>query len=207
MTKHVDYFEMVDAIKGGSVCPICYLVDRTVENYIDSFLYEGVNDIGLRKDIKDSNGFCNYHAWKLMAHGDPLAHAIIYSDLIETALAKDISVKPEAKSMCPYCKHEQEAEKRYLSILKDAIADGEFRDLYANSAGLCMNHFYLLLKMLDKRSRDKEFAINVQRKGLESLLKDLKEIMRKSDYRFADEPWENERDAWIKAVYKWVGKR
>ncbi|MDK2992668.1 MAG: hypothetical protein PWP48_1901 [Clostridiales bacterium] len=54
MTKHVDYFEKVDAIKVSSVCPICYLVDRAVENYIDSFLYEGINDVGLRRDIKDS---------------------------------------------------------------------------------------------------------------------------------------------------------
>lgn len=207
MKRHIDYFEMVDALKADVVCPVCYLIDKSVENYIDSFLYEGVNDVGMRKSIKYANGFCNYHAWKLREHGDPLAHAILYSDLIENVLRGNISEKIQPKEKCPLCSNELEAEERYLSTLKDALYDDDFKDLYVNYGGLCMNHFYSLIKLLPVKDERRDIVTSIQRKRLETILMHLKEIIRKSDYRFSSEPWGDEKDAWIRAVYMWAGRR
>jgi len=42
--------------------------------------------------------------------------------------------------------------------------------------------------------------VSVQRVIWERLTDQLSEIIRKSDYRFLDEPWGEEGDAWLRAI-------
>jgi hypothetical protein len=46
-----------------------------------------------------------------------------------------------------------------------------------------------------------------QRQGLLSLLRDLREFLRKVDYRYRDEPKGPEQDAWLRALERFSGRR
>jgi hypothetical protein len=70
------------------------------------------------------------------------------------------------------------------------------------SEGFCLYHLDLALN----NPLDKKVEIMLRRHGLrraEHLLAELKEFMRKSDYRFTKEQMGAEGDSWMRAV-AWV---
>ncbi|MEW6105743.1 MAG: DUF6062 family protein [Bacillota bacterium] len=132
------YYNLRDAMaKPG--CPICRLVSDAVARYLETFLYENVNDPGMRADLRRSNGFCPDHAGLLREHGDPLGHAIIYGDLVDHVLESlegllrgcssgsarllaSGTVASRANDLlpgrrCPACLVAREAEQRYIGVL------------------------------------------------------------------------------------------
>jgi len=229
------YYELKDSLKDDA-CPICALINRNVDNFIDALLYESVNDIKIREDIKNSKGYCNYHAWKLQSFGDPLAHAIIYSDLI-VSLIHEIDVflratkrcenienffglkKENIKMLkrlkdylasdngCPICSMVRDWEKEYiLSFVEYVGRDKGFREKFKAGGFLCVPHMFKLLEYCRDKSTVKEIMV-VQLDKYKKLLNLLNEIKRKSDYRFVNEPKsDEEKVAWIRAVEKWVGE-
>jgi hypothetical protein len=84
MEKHQTYFNLLEAFKER--CPICFIVRKTIHKAMDDFLYESVNDSGVRDKIRISSGFCNRHSWQLQKLGDGFGQAIIYNDLMGTVL-------------------------------------------------------------------------------------------------------------------------
>ncbi len=138
ITRHMTYYNLRDAMaKPG--CPICRLVSDAVARYLETFLYENVNDPGMRADLRRSNGFCPDHAGQLRDHGDALGHAIIYGDLIDRVLESlegllracgsgtprlpaTGTVASRADDLfpgrrCPACLVAREAEQRYIGVL------------------------------------------------------------------------------------------
>jgi hypothetical protein len=67
-------------------CPICRLKARDGERYLDSLLDESVNDSDVRRDLRESRGFCHRHAWQLVRPGAPLGIAIIHRDIVQALL-------------------------------------------------------------------------------------------------------------------------
>jgi hypothetical protein len=87
MGKHTTYFELRDALaKDG--CPVCRRAKETVASFLDSLIYEKVNDGGLREEIREARGFCNLHASQLRDHGGALGIAIIHRDVLETVMRR-----------------------------------------------------------------------------------------------------------------------
>ncbi|MDI3312595.1 MAG: DUF6062 family protein [Thermoanaerobacterium sp.] len=229
------YYELKDSLKDDA-CPICVLINKNVDNFIDALLYESVNDIKIREDIKNSKGYCNYHAWKLQSFGDPLAHAIIYSDLIVPLIHEiDVFLRAakcyeniqnffrmkkesnrrlrrlkgylDSENGCPICTMVRDWGKQYiLSFVEYVGRDKDFREKFKIGGFLCVPHMFKLLDYCGDTSIVREI-MSVQLDKFKMLLNLLNEIKRKSDYRFVDEPKSNEeRIAWIKAVEKCVGE-
>ena len=67
--KHTTYFNLLDALKEDG-CPICAIIKKAIHKSMDDFLYEQVNDPAIRKQIKESFGFCNRHAWQFQKLGN-----------------------------------------------------------------------------------------------------------------------------------------
>lgn len=194
--KHTTYFNLLDALKEG--CPICFLVKRSVHKFMDDFLYEGINDPGVRQEIKASSGFCNRHAWQLQKSGDGFGQAIVYSELMNVVL------KRPAKT-CIFCVQEKEAEGRYLSVFLESFDDTDFGYRYKSSFGLCLPHLAVALK----KCRDagaKKALVDIETKKVSALTIELKEFMRKHDHRFSHEKIGKEGDSWIRAIEKFIGK-
>ena len=88
MTKpktYVPYYDdIVEAMAAGG-CAFCALQLVAAEKYIDSLLWESVNDPRIRREVSAARGFCRNHAWLLVRPGGALSSAIIYQDVVRTA--------------------------------------------------------------------------------------------------------------------------
>jgi hypothetical protein len=219
-TKHTTYFNLLDALKEQG-CSVCFIIRKNAQKYMDDFLYESVNDPGLRKEIKESAGFCSRHAWQIQKFGDGFGLGIIYECLMQLvleklraidgsaasikAILKQLDKDEKAKNSCIFCKEEKDVEGRYIAIFLENFDDPEIKFAYKNSSGLCLFHLNLAVK----KCKNKEFAaemINIEAAKFGSLIAEVKEFHRKHDYRFSKEKIGKEGDSWIRAIEKMIGK-
>jgi len=218
--------DLIEAFRKNGCC-ICYLIRKRVHKYMGDFLYEQVNDVGIREQLRKSLGFCNIHAWQLQKLGDGFGESIIYQDLFETIINKlnniyesnnmlKTFIKELSKNknldnfrdkndICLICKQEKEWEEMYALSFIEYFHEPIFKKSFQNSFGLCIPH---LLEVLKKCKDVKLFKgiIRIELGIMDNLLKELKEFHRKHDYRFSKEGFGKEGNSWIKAIEKIVGK-
>jgi hypothetical protein len=187
---------------------------------MDDFLYESVNDSGVRDKIRISSGFCNRHSWQLQKLGDGFGQAIIYNDLMGTVLkqfqennatpsikglTKKLNASQQSRVLCMFCKQEKEVTGRYISMLWESFDETEFILEYKKSFGLCLAHVSSALNE-SKNIKLSQELIDIETVKLTNLAKELKEFMRKHDYRFSKEGFNEEKDSWIRAIEKLIGE-
>ena len=200
---------MEDALEQG-ICALCHVTLGAEHGFLDMFLYERVNDLGAREQLRMGRGFCQYHTYRLIEVGGYGAHAkiaIIYKDLID--------------SMSGRCRPSMRAEarlRRWLSTARCAApsprasADSSsYCPLSFNARigridigdppGLCMPHFYRVLSA--SRAATRAFLKAEQLRRLEGLSWDVGEFIRKSVVK--NEPFWPQRDSWIRVVRTYAG--
>ncbi len=206
MMKDTVWYELFDRMNDYD-CPVCKLIETRLESLMQSIMYEGVNDSEFRKNVMQAEGFCNTHAYQLMAMGDPLGHAIIYIDLMEEGIKRisnnkqlPNSLKVKRKTQCPFCISVKKGEQIYVDHFADCISDDDFFEKYSQHGILCLNHYAAVYdKIINTNLKEmfREKTLFVYSK----LTNDLKEIKRKNDYRYTSESWTSElKTAWQKAV-------
>ena len=89
MTDNIDavafYHEIRDAFTQAG-CPFCRLLTRAAGQYIDSLLWEMVNDPDIRQALNQARGYCHQHSWMLMRGGAALGITILMQDIMNTLL-------------------------------------------------------------------------------------------------------------------------
>ncbi|MGC8813932.1 DUF6062 family protein [Dictyoglomus sp.] len=123
-------------------CPLCYLVQKALRSYMENFLYENVNDVLLRKSIREKGGFCENHHLQLLTFRDFLGISIIYEDIIKNFIIPSLKNKeiPETKS-CIFCEKEEEYEKLYIQSLSEVLKNQETFNLWKEIAyDFCQPH-------------------------------------------------------------------
>lgn len=85
MTKPAGYHDMREALTQPG-CPLCRLLARNADSYIDGVLWELVNDADIRHDLNRARGYCREHAWLLVRYGASLGAAILMQGVLETVL-------------------------------------------------------------------------------------------------------------------------
>jgi hypothetical protein len=123
------------------------------------------------------------------------------------AATAELVAQLEPQSACPACADAETMETIYLNALVEHLLgeDGLLATLQA-SDGLCLPHFRQGLT----RVRDEaafEALVDAQRAIWERLAGHLSEIIRKSDYRFKDEPHGEERGGVVRAIAALSGPR
>ena len=169
--------------------------------------------------------------------GDALGIAIIYHDVLTNILRKfpqaeaasqnqgwlssllgqmprqfSDQVKEIANAMtpnqpCPACEKRDQATELYLSELLKGLKNEQLLSALNSSEGICLPH---LRQAFKEHAQDGEaisalFAIS--QKKLAALDKELSEIIRKSDYRFRDEGFGEEGNAWRRVIRVSVGEK
>jgi len=212
MTKHPEkftsYYNLLDCFREKG-CPLCSWIDKAIYRYLDSLLYEHVNDPEVRSDLRRSLGFCPAHAACFIKVGDALGVGLIYQDLLHTLMA-DFPTRKEtlikAESPCPACRLVQDVEKRAAYLFHSYFRDRDFQAALQTAAPLCLSHCARILEQLRDKSYQKQF-LEIQQTKMEKLYRELSEFIRKHDYRFQEEGLSpEEADSWKRAVMLFVGQ-
>ncbi len=194
--------EILDALARG--CPICHLVTRRTARWIDTLLYERVNDLGTREQLRRSLGFCNRHAWLVRSAGDVLGQTIIYEDLMKMVrILLEAGRQPVSGKDCALCAEEAEAERQGVEEFVAHFRDEALQVRYQESPGLCLPHFALVLEQTSDAVLRADLLRAEQGKVAE-LVQDLGELKQRQDWRSNQEPG-RERDAWDRAIAKLCG--
>ena len=111
--------------RGG--CPLCTHMARSAATYMNSFLYEGVTDVGFRGELDRARGFCRRHTREVLAanrrqSGGTLGSAILFEAILrirgaelEDALATRGNARRKRlaeaarRAACPVCDVEAKA--------------------------------------------------------------------------------------------------
>jgi hypothetical protein len=217
------YFDLRRALADPG-CPVCSGASRSAWRYMDGVLWEGVTDPGIRTQLRVSRGFCREHAMLLLKvaakeHGQA-GVAVIYEDLLGQ-IERDLRTAWSARrrwrrhrprelarppAACPACRSASQRADTYLILLGEAEAGSDLgATARSGEARLCLPH---LLRGI-QTARSDAAALRLQDiflTGTRGLQRDLREFIRKHDYRFAHEPMSTaEGSAWARVVQVVVG--
>lgn len=206
MEKDIVYHALKDSMTEGA-CPICAQTSHNIRGAMRSVLYESMTDVEIRDTIKNARGFCRHHSNLFLEEGDALNHAIVYGDALRSALQDvvngDYSYYENRKS-CYFCDMAKEMEDAYIKACWDAFHEEEFFSAYEEGGLLCMTHLHAMESASEKEKNGEEFYLKLAQTTIDkyqTMIRQLDEIIRKSDYRNLSEEWtEGEKTAWKRAV-------
>jgi hypothetical protein len=204
LEKHTSYYNLLGQLKDFA-CPVCAQAKKSLRNFLDSYLYEGVNDNTNWLRLSAAGGWCARHARQMEGFSDGLAVALFYRQEIRKRAAalggKKVGsawfVKKAPAPACPACLYQAEIEAVQLQLLSQALDEPEFAAAFDPHPGLCLPHSEGLLARL-KGEAGQRYKAQAAAK-LEALCLELDEIVRKSDYR-SQEKMGAEGDAWKRAL-------
>ena len=217
MQKTSDYQRLLYACTQAG-CSLCRLAQENTHRYLDAWKYDLFTDVGVREELRRTQGFCHDHTWQLVRMGANLQLAQAYRDILSDAaeqlqaagteasqsggLLRRIFETKRERPPCPACRQYEQAEIRLVNMLRKALLDPTFYQQFAASQGLCLDHFRLAceLKMSDTPGEWLPLLRQAQLAGLQRLDAQLGELIRKHDYRFKDEAHGPEMVSWKKAA-------
>lgn len=223
--------ELIDALKHPG-CVLCQLAQHKSQRYIETLLDTAVIDVEQRDDWRHAKGFCAWHAHMALSLPQSSSSlAILYEDLLRHEMAQVVPlIRSELMSrwrfgrsrralrqriqhwlrawrqprVCPVCRLWQEQEQLCLSVLLDHWLDPELAQAFGQSDGLCVPHTARLIAQGSHHAR-LPAILAAQQEHMQALHDDLREFIRKQDYRFAHEPFGREANAWQRVVALIVG--
>lgn len=221
--------DILKTVETSQVCPICKLTLNAVEKYLDSYLYENVNDPCIRSDLRQARGFCADHAWRMLhTLTGTLGIAITYQDMVAT-LRRALEIEqgrarsafrsrfwlPRKMAINAHrilgefvdrlqgkaqCPACRHAEEIEDMYIFFALQLLDDDDVASRVAGrLCIRHFYLAVKQT-RNQHHLDILISSQLAQLQHLETELAEFIRKNDYRFTHEGFGSEGDSWRRAT-------
>jgi hypothetical protein len=120
---------------------------------------------------------------------------------------KEITNAITPKEPCPVCQKRDQAAELYLSELIKGLKNEQMLAALRDSDGLCLPHLLQAFKEQTQDGKAVSALFAISQKKLTELDKELAEIIRKSDYRFSDEGFGEEGDAWRRVIQVSVGEK
>jgi len=198
------------------------LVERAERKAIDHFLYDQVNDIPRRDALRASRGLCLPHTAMLAEGRSALGVAILSRDILRAMTAEleasgdgkagllmnllggasgsgaQLASRIEPQAGCPMCAERPRLETPLIAGLLHNLRDTEFAAAFDASGGLCRVHLANTLRAANAvAARDLAARQAAIWRRMEA---SLDEFIRKHDYRFQGEAFEDERDVWRRAL-------
>ena len=196
-------------------CPFCRLREKLCGDEVDRVLGASMMEPDTRQET-NAHGFCASHMTQLMAAGKRLPLALILeshlAQLSETM--KKPGVLPGAAGADTAKKWAAVAEDCYICsrvnfhfqhMLETAAllweSDTAFHEKCLSQPYFCLPHFAQFLQAAKERMKGKDFGAfykqiyEKEAAFLEKLGGDVSWFVKKFDYRYADEPWNDAKDA------------
>jgi hypothetical protein len=209
MEKHTAYYNLIEQLELPG-CPVCEQVSQSMRAFLDSYLYESVNDRDGWNRLVASDGYCARHCSMMEDFSDGLAVSLFYGHLYKESL-KQLGKKEKEglfsfkkdREPCPACVYEADIEAGQIRLFIKAMGEAEFLKAYESSNGLCLLH-----------TRQACLASGAPLKALKTmaakklgpLIAEMDEYVRKSDHRNS-EKMGPEGDGWRRALKRFHGIR
>jgi hypothetical protein len=85
MSRSWSFYDLREAFTHAD-CVICHLSAEATDQFLESLLWESVNDPEVRDRIRRARGFCSDHSWRLARHRESLGATIIMNDVLRDTL-------------------------------------------------------------------------------------------------------------------------
>lgn len=113
----------------------------------------------------------------------------------------------EPQRPCPVCLVQRDRERELARTLLAYLDEpGPLAQAYQQSDGLCLSHFQETLSQASSPEKARAL-VRLQQVIWEGLHGELAEFIRKSDARFRDEGFGDEKDSWRRALEIFCGSR
>jgi len=188
----------------ASGCPVCRLTQEAGQNFLIHVLREGKAHAEVYEVVRAAGGFCEEHTRFLCRMsakrlGDRRSVARLYGWLLD-----DLAAGLTPRGPCPACDAAREYERASLLGLRDLlhplIGDADLQRAFESGEGLCLDHFVVAASLIEE-GESLRVLMDAQARVWDVLSRDLKEYLRKHDYRFSREPkTPAEEHSWIRAV-------
>lgn len=219
-----------EAFEKDCECPICVMRQSLERASVEYTLGPSYMEDDIRMET-DRVGFCEKHVKELYKQQNRLGLALILKThmdrtMIEVeklskggfgggGLFKKKAETPltaylhKLNESCFICNRVEGVFERYIATvfyLYDREED--FRRKFADSKGFCNKHYALLCEQAPAQLSGKvlaEFAEVLHRTYLDNMQRvrdDLDWFIDKFDYRYAEEPWKNSKDALPRTIIK-----
>jgi Family of unknown function (DUF6062) len=107
---------------------------------------------------------------------------------------------------CPACQTRERYELIYLGVLLDHLGEEDVTQALHSTGGLCLVHLDQA-SAASRHARALERLWDVQCACMQALDQELREFIRKHDYRFTGEGMGTEGTSWIRAIEMVAGKQ
>ncbi len=202
-------------------CPMCSLYRMLENNEVDLIMGASMMELDIRI-VTNKLGFCKTHfdmmlklknrlslALTLESHLDELRGDVkgnFVANMVNP-MKTPISRIEKLEGDCYVCKRiNGNFEKVVSTVIYMWDTDEEFREKLKAQPMLCLPHYRMLLDEAERRFNKKkqgEFlkdAEGVVLPYFDEIREDIKFFCKKFDYRYADEPWGNKKDAPERAI-------
>jgi hypothetical protein len=187
-------------------CPICHLIDKEEFDFMAQLQHQVIEDEKVRQRLVSSKAYCNSHFYEMARLTSPVVNAVLTKDLIK----EEIRVLEEKTSGitnevdCSVCKHVMERERFYLEEFKALLREESFQKEYDRTDGLCRIHLKRVLDSL-KGGELCQYLLRTHLTHLKLLGMELETFISK--IRSTKRDIGTEKNSWLVAIEKWVGKK
>jgi len=219
---------VLDALREAQGCPFCAMRNKLEKDAISFIMGPAYMEDDVRMATNEL-GFCKTHLESLYAEQNRLGLALMLHTHMQQ-LNKDTNAIIKSKipnagslfskapksplvkhleqtiSSCYVCDKVENTFARYIDTFFYLWGrGGDEARLIANQTGYCLPHFMQIIDAADKLSKSKkerfmEEVLPIQQRLMQQLEEDLEWFIFKFDYRNADAPWKNAKEALIRAL-------
>jgi len=186
-------------------CPICHVLDREESDFMATLQYQTFKEEKVRQDVVSANGYCNFHFHQMARMASPMGMAVLTRDLINAEI-KEIErgfFGPTLRIDCPICRYADEREESHVKEFRDLLSEESFRKEYEVTDGLCRIHLKRVLSPLQGDMLH-QFMLASHMMHLKLLKVQLEIFISKMK---STRDFKEEKDSWLVAIEKMVGKR
>lgn len=224
-----------DALRKGSECPICTLMEAAEADSVNFYLGSSVMNPETRVQA-NTIGFCPHHMDLLAQARKPQSLAVMLRSVIDeqaSRLAKPFAMAVSARpghscdkavsaitdaiaseeKGCLICRRMEARLVRYCYTVAVLWAtDEEFRKTLESSRGFCLHHFARILQISSEAlpARDRVQFVRsmteLESRGLKAVSSDVQWMTQMYKSENEGASWNGCEDAQIRAAYKLIGK-